>query len=1226
MAARRPPTRADCDCCSGVDAVTPQRMSNAPGQDRIVYRMGRHGDFVASLRARLSGTDYPALAALTTREASDFTLAIGDALACSLEVLGFYTERHAQEHYLRTATERLSVREMARLIGYRLAPGVAASTHLAFTLQAVPGAPAPPIVIPVGTRVQHVPGQDEKAQSFETTLATPARAQWNAIPVQQSVARIPAFGDTGLWLAGIDSDLAVGDLLLIVGAEHERDPSNERWDVRVIQTVTPHPGRGLTEVRWQTGLGHTRPFVLPAGEGVRIFTFRKRTAAFGSNAPDWRALSDDMKADYIGLGSKNELGAADKQEWPDFSVRAPLYPERRSGDAAISQSVIAASIDDIVAAATGAAQGAATLAMHKATTAGTGIIMAGGEIAGAATELARQSLEGMNDVVKLAANTVANRTRDLIDSLQDTIDEPLSVLGNLRSQVLGLAGDAHSAIAGTTMALDPEGALHTVSESAALLQQRARTAATAALGAAAAADTAALVVAGVTLARNLPPGLAPTTPEAMATVARHFAAMGVARAGGNPAATPAPGSMLEQIALRLPESMQVPSAVSEPLAQLVGAADDLFDAPRNGAQAAYQSIVAEIDRAIAGSVVLHTGRRAPLVRSPDAIDIAPSSDAVVAGSWALLSVPGSVELYRIAEAGGASRAEYLLSGQTTRIRLRGELPGGRLPSAFEHAVRTLAVYVESAELPLAAVPLAMPVYGTRIALDTHVEALVPQQPLALSGKRQRIRIARGAGGLSWHAESGTTGELVEGDELLLVEAPVRLVGSTPHYLDPQAFGDALGDAGVRLRLRLQDRDGQFGQVTARGNDIALAQPHEDDPTVAEIVFLAKGDDAVHQTRDRTVLTLADATRHCYDRRSARINANVAPATHGESVEAILGNGDSQVPNAQFELAQAPLTFVSASTPDGRASTLELRVNDVLWHEVPTLYAAEPGARVFATRQDDAARTTIQFGDGIEGARPPSGSANLRVRYRKGLGAAGNVAAGAITTLLSRPLGVTGASNPEPASGGEDAETLARARDNAPLTVLTLDRAVSIDDYAHYARAFAGIDKAHALWIAAGPARGVFLTIAGIDGAEVPENSATYADLRDSLARFGDPLVPLRLRNFIDTRFVCRLSVKPHGDHDADAVLQAMRDALRAHFGFARRAFGQTVSVDEVSAVAHGVQGVLAVQVTRLHRAGQGPGVVPRLFARLPVPSLTALPLAAELLTLADTPVELELMP
>ncbi|MDO9597381.1 MAG: putative baseplate assembly protein [Azoarcus sp.] len=1432
MSTPRLPLDTSCDCCAGIEADTPRRIDNPPGLPAISYRIGRHGDFLDSMRARLSGADTPALAALSTREASDFSLAITDALATSLDVLSFYTERFAQEHYLRTATERLSVREMARLIGYQLAPGVAAGTHLAFTLQATPGAPAEPIVIPVGTRVQSVPGQDEQAQSFETVAPTPARADWNAIAVQQSEVRIPAFGDTALWLDGIGHNLAVGDLLLIVGAEHESDPQNERWDVRVITDIHLDTERSLTRVSWKIGLGHSKPFVLPASEGVRLFTFRKRTAAFGSNAPDWRALSDDMKATYIGLLSADNLQRpGDTEEWPDFTVLAPVYPERREGSAAFDEIHIEATIAEVAAAAMAAAQGSAALAMQQAAQAGAGVVAAGGQLAQNALGFAQQSAAGMGEVVGFAIDDVAQRARTLIHTqgqavqalqmsveslvshstfdharqiigdriaglpqriqafaangltdpviiakavldelktalassvpttvlpdLQPVWDEAVAavmtavngvrqeleptdnapppnwfaaageaidgagaalnrvsaalddiqpqlstdgqtaativreVVENLRNaigdqlspdhftELLDLSGavgsvqdwtsslfdaggavgqsllalqktiieaagaefaklgmdvariaqQAKTSIADTAGLLNPAQALAALQEAGSNIATHARQAGLTALGASAAADVSALVTSAITIARALPPQFAPDTPEKIAEVARHFAAYGVARAGGSPVSEPAAGSLLAQVAALMPPSLLGPMQAAEQLLPLIGEAEDWMDAPRNGAQAAYQHIVADVDHALLGQfIVVSSGRRKPLVREPDTIDISPVNEAVVADGWALLSVPNSIELYRITEATTASRAEYLLSGQTTRLHLKGELPGGRLPAEFEHAVRSLSVHVESEELPLAQIPLEMPVYGDQIALDEQVEALVPGQALALSGKRQRIVLARGAKDLPWIGDDGTTRLLAEGDSLLLIDAPVRMIGATLHYLDPQAFGAAIGKFAMRLRLRLQDRDGQIGVVDVRGSEIRLEALHKDDPAVAEIIFLSTADNAITRDRDRTRLKLAATTRHCYDRRSALINANVAPATHGETVEAILGSGDGSVPNQRFALGQTPLTFVSANTPSGRASTLELRVNDVLWTEIPTLHAARPDTRVYATTQNDEAITTVHFGDGLEGARLPSGESNLRVRYRKGIGAAGNLAAGKLTTLLSRPLGVTAAINPEPATGGEDAETLARARDNAPLTVLTLERAVSIDDYANFARAFAGIDKAHALWIPAGPARGVFLTIAGVDGAEVPESSDPYQNLRDALTTYGDPLVPLRMVNYTDARFRCRLSIKVLSDFETDPVLDAIEATLREHFGFARRSFGQTVSVDEVAAVAQGVRGVEAVHVTRLHRVGSPPALVPRLFASVPVASLTALPQAAELITVADAPIELEVLP
>ena len=630
--------------------------------------------------------------------------------------------------------------------------------------------------------------------------------------------------------------------------------------------------------------------------------------------------------------------------------------------------------------------------------------------------------------------------------------------------------------------------------------------------------------------------------------------------------------------------------------------------------------MSHVDQALLGTIVFQVGRRSPLVRSQDRIDLFPVNEDVLADTWALLSTPADQALFGILEVGTASRAEYLLSGQTTRIRLHDDVPDEL------DDVRGLSVYVESEALAIAGDPLTVPVYGSRVALDGHAEGLVPAQPVALSGQRPRVRLARTADDLSLAAADGTTRALDGGDSLLLTAAPVRLIGGTPHYLEPAAFGDAIGKSAIRLRLTLEDRDGLVGEVELRGDEFRLEDPLEDDPIFREIVFLVDTDEAVTDDRSRSTLRFAEPTVHCYHRFGARLNANVAPATHGETVEAILGDGDASRPDQQFALSQAPLTYVSAATPSGRASTLELRVNDVLWTEAASLFEAAPDARVYETRHSDDAVTTVQFGDGLEGARPPSGSSNLRVRYRKYLGVAGNVAAGKLTTLLSRPLGVSEVVNPMAATGGEDAETLARARDNAPLTVLTLDRAVSIDDYANFARAFAGVDKAHALWIPSGPARGVFLTIAGIDGAPVPDDSSTYVNLDAALRAYGDPLVPLRLVNYADARFACRASVKVLGEFEADPVLDAARTALREHFGFAARGFGQPVSVDEVAAVVQAVAGVEAVHVTRLHRTDEPAGLRPRLFATVPVATLAGLPDPAELLTLADAPIELEVMP
>ena len=114
---------------------TPAVIDNRPGLTAIAYRVGTHSRFKASMLARLSDPDLSELKALKTREDDDFSIALLDAWASVADVLTFYQERIANENYLRTATERNSILQLACLIGYKLRPGVAASVYLAFTVE-----------------------------------------------------------------------------------------------------------------------------------------------------------------------------------------------------------------------------------------------------------------------------------------------------------------------------------------------------------------------------------------------------------------------------------------------------------------------------------------------------------------------------------------------------------------------------------------------------------------------------------------------------------------------------------------------------------------------------------------------------------------------------------------------------------------------------------------------------------------------------------------------------------------------------------------------------------------------------------------------------------------------------------------------------------------------------------------------------------------------------------
>src|SRR4029077_5293372 len=115
----------------------------------------------------------------------DPTTALLDAWAVTGDILTFYQERIANEGFLRTAVERFSVQELARLVGQRPGPGVAASAFLAFTADGSPGSPAS-VAVPLGTRVQSIPGQGELPQTFETAEDLVARAELSAMTPRRS--------------------------------------------------------------------------------------------------------------------------------------------------------------------------------------------------------------------------------------------------------------------------------------------------------------------------------------------------------------------------------------------------------------------------------------------------------------------------------------------------------------------------------------------------------------------------------------------------------------------------------------------------------------------------------------------------------------------------------------------------------------------------------------------------------------------------------------------------------------------------------------------------------------------------------------------------------------------------------------------------------------------------------------------------------------------------------
>ena len=269
--------------------------------------------------------------------------------------------------------------------------------------------------------------------------------------------------------------------------------------------------------------------------------------------------------------------------------------------------------------------------------------------------------------------------------------------------------------------------------------------------------------------------------------------------------------------------------------------------------------------------------------------------------------------------------------------------------------------------------------------------------------------------------------------------------------------------------------------------------------------------------DLTTVKLKDALANSYVRSTTVLLANVVAVTQGETVsDEVLGSSDGSALQS-YPLKKQPLTYLPSTDLESASavqSTLTVTVNGVQWQEQPNLFESGPAAQDFTVTQDNTGVSTVVFGDGINGMRPPTGTNNMHARYRVGLGISGNVPAAGVQQLVDNLAGLQQVTNPQPTIGGADPENLSEIRTNAPASVRTFDRAVSTEDYAALARTFPAIAKASARWVLfdanyvalAHPY--IQLTVAATDGTPV-SRGGLVSQLRSFLDQRRDPNVSLR---------------------------------------------------------------------------------------------------------------------
>ena len=332
--------------------------------------------------------------------------------------------------------------------------------------------------------------------------------------------------------------------------------------------------------------------------------------------------------------------------------------------------------------------------------------------------------------------------------------------------------------------------------------------------------------------------------------------------------------------------------------------------------------------------------------------------------------------------------------------------------------------------------------------------------------------------------------------------------------------------------------------------------------------------------------------------SLGLHANCVTASNAQLAAGgqweILGSGMRGLTRPAFPLAQAPLAYLSAANARGYAPAIEVRVHGRRYTWCESLYGVDPAETAYTLEALPGGGTQVRFAGPL-----PSGLNNVLASYRRGGGARGNLAAGRITTILSPVVGIAASSNPVPAEGGMEAETLADIRRAAPRSTAALGRVVSRHDYEAFARGFRGVGKALATQLVDRITPFIWLTLATSEMQPPTPGGDLETDLARALADAAPPGQILRIAGFAPepVTLVAALRIDTRTWRRSD-IEQALRAHLAARFGPAAMDFGQPLRASAILAAIHEVPGIVAARIETLDSPSAVPGLAD-IPARLP---------------------------
>jgi hypothetical protein len=295
----------------------------------------------------------------------------------------------------------------------------------------------------------------------------------------------------------------------------------------------------------------------------------------------------------------------------------------------------------------------------------------------------------------------------------------------------------------------------------------------------------------------------------------------------------------------------------------------------------------------------------------------------------------------------------------------------------------------------------------------------------------------------------------------------------------------------------------------------------------------------------------------------------------------------------FNLAVSEPASVSMSfDPSQALPAVTLLSAGETWVAKRDLLNSDKLASDFVVEVDEEGTAFLRFGNDVLGKRPAVGD-TFTATYRIGMGVEGNVGAGAIAHVITNLNGISAVTNPMPAVGGSDPESIERVRLYAPQAFRVNNRAVTVQDYTEMAERHPEVQSARATIRWTGSWQTAFITVDRKGGAVVDD--AFRAELLAFMERFRlmGRDIEINAPKFVSLDIALKVCVAPgyFRTQVKAALLALFSSGYRAdgQLGFFHPdnfTFNQKVYLSQIISAATQVQGVSYVTPVRFQRWGK----------------------------------------